>query len=191
MIVDPTVPLHSLLPKDDIRADVGPAFILGSEDFMGFNSGNMVYRCGMELAGFLSHMIALSDDMTKIYRQAESQGPDGTRGVELSPSDQRSMCLILEKFPAYSSRFYHYPQGWLNAYGIHEERVDVQLHTHLVAYSKFRDEYDEYTAEWESGWARLNNMTRLEVEQRVIDVEKKAEDWWETAKIGHPRCNLI
>lgn len=194
MIVDPTVPLHSLLPDKDAREEVGPAFIIGSEDGNGYNSGNMIYRCGIELAAYLSHTIAISDDITKDYDKVMRDSPDGKEphDIETPPSDQRALCLVLEGFPTYANRFYHYPQRWLNSYDLpRDDSSDIQLHTHLVAGRKYRAEYDEYLEKNMIGWTRLNGMTRQEVEQKVKDVKETARAWWETARTGLPKCIWI
>lgn len=156
----------------------------------------MIYRCDLELAAYLSHAIAISDDITKNYDKVMRQSPDGKEphDVETPPSDQRALCLVLEAVPEYASRFYHYPQGWLNSYDIPKDDgagAPIQLHTHLVAGRKYRAEYNEYTLQWEKGWSRLISMTREESERRVIKVEQIAANWWTSARIGLPKCIWI
>lgn len=192
--MDPTVPLHSLLPDDNVRKEIGRAFIIGSEDANGYNSGNMIYRCGIELAAYLSHTLAISDDVTKNYDKVMSESPDGKEphGIETPPSDQRALCLVLEDRPTYASRFFHYPQRWLNSYDLPQKNdLGVQLHTHLVAGRKYRANYDEYVAEETVGWRRLNSMTGQDAIQRASDVHSRAADWWKDARVGLPKCIWI
>jgi hypothetical protein len=198
MVVDPSVPLHALIPADDNDARYpGPALILGSEDWNGFNSGNMVYRVGVEMVAYLSHVLALSDDITKEYAvltanltEKPREGPDG---IESPPSDQRALCLVLEQFPAYAEVFYHGPQQWLNSYGVPNDeeagdRERIQLHTHLVADAKYRDSYQEFIDREEDVWERMARWSMSELEERENEVREVAGKWWVTARTGVPKC---
>jgi hypothetical protein len=205
LVIDPSIPLHALLPAENAHPDV-QAFIVGSEDGNGFNSGNMIYRCNLDLAAFLAHTIALSDDITRAYDIALaevslSNGKDPK--VETPPSDQRAVCLVLEQEEAYSSRFFHYPQEWLNSYDLppksnaplggseSENPIRIQLHTHLVANNKYRTEYSKYIEVERSNWEKLIQMSSGELEERVWQVQEVAHDHWQTARVGLPKCIWI
>jgi hypothetical protein len=121
LIVDPSIPLHSLIPVDDIRPNANPPLILGNEDKNGFNAGNMLFRVHIDLIYFLSHTFALADDTTKAYYNASAalgylvkEGKNQI--IETPPSDQKSMCLLMHKDKTFGSRFYQYPPRWLNWY---------------------------------------------------------------------------
>jgi hypothetical protein len=193
LVVDPSVPLHSLIPSDTGHA-ITP-LIVGSEDSNGFNSGNMLYRCDINLAAYLAQTIALSDNITKEYDAAMAEAAllEMTKPeIETPPSDQRALCLVLEQDKSFSKRFFHYPQVWLNSYDIFESgEGKVQLHSHLVAGRKYRDEYSEWIEKWDENWNKMKEMGLVELEERVKEVRGIADQYWETARTGLPKCIWI
>jgi len=194
LVVDPSVALHSLIPSDTAHPDIAP-FIVGSEDSNGYNSGNMLYRCDVNLAVYLAQTIALSDTITKEYNAAMAEAAllEMTKPkLETPPSDQRALCLVLERDESFSKRFFHYPQVWLNSYDIFEPgEGNVQLHSHLVAGRKYRDEYREWLEKWDENWTKLRGMGVVEVEERVRQVKSIADEWWKHARTGLPKCIWI
>jgi hypothetical protein len=194
LVVDPSVPLHSLIPSDSAYPDITP-LIVGSEDSNGYNSGNMLYRCDINLAVYLARTIALSDTITKEYEAAMAEVAllEMTKPkLETPPSDQRALCLVLEQDEAFSRRFFHYPQVWLNSYDIFESgEGKVQLHSHLVAGRKYRDEYKEWLEKWDENWTRLKGMGLVELDERVREIKNIADEWWKTARTGLPKCIWI
>ena len=192
LVVDPSVPLHSLIPSDSTHS-ITP-LIVGSEDSNGFNSGNMLYRCDIDLAAYLAQTIALSDNITKEYEAAMAEAAllEMTKPeIESPPSDQRALCLVLEQDVSFSKRFFHYPQVWLNSYDVFESGGRIQLHSHLVAGQKYRDEYKEWIEKWDENWDRLKMMGLGELEERVREVRGIADEYWETARTGLPKCIWI
>lgn len=190
LVVDPTVPLHALLPDNTTRPGLDP-FILGSEDSAGYNSGNLVYRCNVELAAYLAHTLAISDNITKKYDEIMGKIANGTEpdGIELPPSDQRALCLAMKQNESYGSRFFHYEKRWLNSYELpNDDMARIQLHTHLVSGSKYRDEYDEYEAAERRGWQWIRGKTAEQMEERVEQVRAIAGVHWGKARIGLPHC---
>ena len=180
LIRNPAIPLHALLPTDPA------ALILGTEDFNGFNSGNMLYRCGRDLIAFLSHAIALSYQIAREYDVAQDVGGGELFDIETPPSDQRALCLTLEQQSSFADRFFHYPSHWLNAYL--PDLRDMQLNSHLVADDKYRADLDQFLISEREGWGRLEEMSTAEIIVTVESVKSQAEDYWKDAKTGLPHC---
>lgn len=182
LIRNPLIPLHALLPPDV------DAFILGAEDFNGFNSGNMLYRCGLDLIAYLSRAIVVSDDITRAYDTAQSQSGSGSApaDMETPPSDQRALCLTLESNPIYADRFFHYPQHWLNAYP--PDIQPMQLNTHMVADDKYRTDLDQFLESEREIMDRMRLMTLEEVRSEEVSVGNVAKEHWKTARVGLPKC---
>jgi hypothetical protein len=208
LVVDPTIPLHALLPPhtpvntSNPLPNANTPLIIGTEDINGFNAGNILFKCSLDLIYFISHTLALADEITRSYHLANTrlgyvvqEGED--QEVETPPSDQRAMCLVLEKDEYYAGRFWHYNNTWFNEYTYGNspdpgsEGAVLQLHTHLSANLKYKWRFDKYVeAEWRK-WNELVAMDTKQLEQRVEDVKKVAEGWWATAKIGKPKCIWI
>jgi hypothetical protein len=212
LIVDPSIPLHSLIPVDDIRPNANPPLILGNEDKNGFNAGNMLFRVHIDLIYFLSHTFALADDTTKAYYNASAalgylvkEGKNQI--IETPPSDQKSMCLLMHKDKTFGSRFYQYPPRWLNWYESRwddgtdstatagamtrnsvEDDLVIQLHIHLVAGAKNWARMDPYVEREWIKWSQLLSMNTKELEARSEQVKRVSNDHWKTAKIGAPPC---
>lgn len=197
---NPFIPVHSLLPPDRPDDTRPPPLIVGTEDFNGFNSGNIIYRVGPDLISFISHAFAIADDVTRRYEAEKSRqegngkgdGNINMDGWETPPSDQRALCLTLEAKVEYSTRFYHYDTGWLNAYPGWELPDDrVMLNTHMVADHKYRSEFDEYRGYWDEIYGKMLSATPEEVVKETIRVRKVAEEWWKTARVECPKCTWI
>jgi hypothetical protein len=156
--------------------------MLGAEDFNGFNSGNLLYRCGLDLIAFLSRTIVKSDDMIRAY----SYDKVDPVGIESPPSDQRAICLTLQDHPTYANRFYHYPEHWLNAYP--SKLVPMQLNTHMVASNKYQTDLEQFTESERLTMEHIRSMTPEDVKSEEERVGNSAREHWKTAKVGAPKC---
>lgn len=186
-MVNPLVPIHALIPDDNMLPSP-PPLILGTSDWNGFNSGVMMYRCHLDTVAFLSQALTLSDDITREYLKAAETG--STAGMETPPSDQRAVCLVLEKQQAFRSRFYRYPQHWLNNYDLPSDKASLSLHIHLVADNKYQHDLSPYLN------AERDVLQSMEVEDvnldRVVeDYKEQASAWWLTGNLAMPKCIWI
>lgn len=197
MITNPQIPIHALLPPSSAPS---PVLIVGCEDWNGFNAGNVLYRVSLELVTFLSHTLAIADEMTRTYHAAVEAGetiaegnPAGEEehepGVEQPPSDQRAQCLALTQLEQYNQSFYPVPDYWINAYPWYDQN-EIQLNTHLVGGNKFTDDLSGYIQDWYKG-VRLVRQMGGDKRQEVERWRVKAREYWQGATISPPKCDWI
>lgn len=197
LIVDPSVPLHLLLPNSTLYSTLSPApFIIGTQDYLGFNNGIITYRVSHRTVTFLSRVLAIEYHII----EPDSSIPPQPILDDSPPFDQRATGLALKNYRDAAEGFYLIPQEWFSGYDdpVHGPPAEdlpeggVRMGIHFAGPVGKAKKWEECVALEEAVWSEAADAARelsvggtgIELLPGVERVKKAGEDWWRDARNG-------